>query len=483
MRFKKGSIKKRAAEGVLYTGIFTAASKAINIIQLAVLARFLTPEDFGINVLATVVLTAATTFTALGTERLIIQRVELDDEFLGTAWSVIILRGLLISSVSLVLAPIYGIWSGNPAVTPILLIASAGPFLSSFISPLKFVHERELDFKRLTYFEICADLSTFIVLTVLAYYLRSVYALAIGNVLMACVRAVLSWVWFGWRLRPRLKMIYLRELFRFGRNFFIIALGTFVMTQCDNLYVGKVLGATMLGYYALGFKISQIVIDVLKKVLGRVAFPLFSKLQIDRDQLQETFLYILNAQLGLIFPLVGFVYIFSEPIVTLFLGIKYAPVVPILKAMTLLTLGRGVSNILVPLIIGTGNISFASRIKVVETTLFLAAIVLGGYYFNVVGVAIGAGIGYVFAALFRIIFVTRLLNISFQEMVNSAMIPFIITTVASIFTTLVLKVEIMPNNIINFCFAVSVFVGAVLVLYMIFQRQFIIGCRKLLLNK
>lgn len=468
---KNSTIYQRAGKGFVYTGIFGTFGKLISVFQLSVLARLLSPDDFGINSLASVLLTAAATFTAFGAEKLIIQRKSLDEQFLGTAWSAILLRGFLISSVCVMLAPLYGKWTENPAVTPILVIVSIGPFVSSLASPFKFVSERNLEFKRLIFFEFWTDVLAFVVLSSLAYLLRSVFALAIGTLVMAFSRSAISWLWFhGW-VRPRFNTVCLKEILGFGRHFFIITLGTFVMAQCDNLFVGKVLGATVLGYYALGYRISQLVIDILNMVLGRVAFPLFSKLQINQRQLRQTFLNVFSLQMMLIFPLLGFTLIFSEMIVTVFLGKDYYSVVPILKSMTFLMLGRGISHTLVPMIFGVGKFSFASKIKFIETTIFLIGIAFGGYFFNVIGVAIGAGIGYFVAASFRVGFVMQVLKISTRDMAKLIFIPSMITLTASLFTFLIKRSGFISGYFVNPALSILVFLGTTIILQIALHRQ------------
>jgi len=172
--------------------------------------------------------------------------------------------------------------------------------------------------------------------------------------------------------------------------------------------VGRIVGATVLGYYVLAYKISQLAVDVMHKLIGRVAFPVFSQLQHDRERLRRAFDQILQIQMAVLIPLSVFTVAFAPTIVEATLGEKYQQSVLILQLLVLVTIGRGFAHAFSPIIVGTGNEQFASRIKVFETSLFLVAVWLGTSYWGAAGAALGAGLGYLAAGFARSVFVLHL---------------------------------------------------------------------------
>ncbi len=408
----------RATKGAMLNTLVAVCSYLLSILQLSILARFLTPTDFGIMALGTVVLTGAMTFTQLGTEKIIIQRQQMPNDFTGAIWLLNILRALVVAAICCLSAPLYAKIVDEPSALPVILILSLVPILSSLRSPAALMAERRLDFAPVAKYQLIVLPIQFIVMVALGYWLRDVFALAVGQVVVALFSSLLTWPWFGILSWPKYNKAYIKELLGQGRHYFVIAVGTFVMTQADNLLIGSYLGAAILGFYALAYKFSQWGVDLSNAIVARVALPVYSSLQTDSANLRNALDTLVQVQMLILLPMCATLYLFAEPIVNLVLGDEYESSVTLLQILVLVTFGRGISHIYAPLIIGAGHVHFASRIKIVETTLFLIAIWIGVYVAGADGVALGAGCVYLFSGLARMIYSSQVAGSPFVHLIT-----------------------------------------------------------------
>ena len=417
------SLKKQALRSGKHVASLALVEKAVALVQLLILARLLNPEAFGVFALAMALVIAGSVFTSLGTERILIQRASLNDGFVGSAWLTEIGRGALVSTACFLLAPLYAEWMRAPELENVLYLLMLIPFFASLQTPALTIAERDLKFGKVVSFQIASSAIQLLILSGLAYVYPNVYALAIGFTVMALVRSVLSWFWFGVSILPSYTKKYVIELFGLGKHYFVIALGGYAMTQGDTLIVGNILGAVVLGYYVMAYQISQWPVDILGRIVGRVAFPVFSRLQEDTSRLNRAFDQVLQIQLLFLVPVVVALFLFSPLIIPVLLGSAYTPSIVILQAMILIIVGRGMSHLLDPFIIGAGYVSFASKVKIFETSVFLISVWYGVHNFGVEGAAIGAGMGYLFAALVRIVFVCYIVKYSVLRLFKRVSTP------------------------------------------------------------
>jgi len=424
--------RRAAAFGGLHTSFGTVVSHAIALVQLSIVAHILTPSDFGIFALSTVFLSALNTFSALGIDRILVQRSTITPVVVSSAWCLSVGRGIALSAICYASSFQYSRFIGNSDVHSVLAILAAGPLLTSLITPMLHIATRELEFRRVALHQVLTSIANAILLVSLAYALRSVYALAIGQLMGLLTQVLISWAIFRFPKFNRPDIRTVRELLGQGKHYLVIAAGAFVMTQADNLLIGMFLGTAVLGSYVLAYKFSQVSIEMLNVIIGRVAFPIFSRLQDDQKRLVAAFSTTWILQIGLLVPIASVLIVCADTLVLTFYGDAYVPAITILRILSVLTIMRGTSHLLAPLIIATGGLQFASKIKFFETTLFLASVWIGVTEFGVTGAAWGASLAYAIAALARLAYVIHRLKITTVWLLKSFLGAFVASAAAGI---------------------------------------------------
>ena len=269
-----------------------ASEVALRLISTVVLTRLLAPEIYGVFAVVMVYMYLLEMMLDIGIRDLVLTKEdEVDDDFLRTCWTVTILRGLIFALLS---AGIGGViyWlqvqgtfaPDSPYAAPILpwaiaAVGSAG-LVYGFQTPLRFLPERNMAFGRVTFLHITTNLLGLIITVALAFALRSVWALVLGNIAKAVIEVVLSYFLFpGPRMRLRLHRDHFWLVI--GRGKWIA--GNSIMTACaqsaDRLVLGFVMSSATFGFYFIARQLVEIIMRFLGKIDRQASIQVFTYLK------------------------------------------------------------------------------------------------------------------------------------------------------------------------------------------------------------
>lgn len=237
-----------------------------------VLAWLLAPEILGVMVVVNAIRLGIELLTDVGIEQNIIHhRDGLTRAFRDTAWTLQLLRGLLLSGVFLAAAPLladaYGI------DTRIFLLAALSPLIGGAHSTAIFVLVKRMEVRRRNLFELSCEALAFAVQVALAAWLRSVWAPAIGLVLAVAIRSALSYALPDAAQRPRLDRAVVRRIVDFGKWIAVTSLVMYAATNLDRLYLGRVVPLALLGIYGIARAIAELPTTLARRMSYQIIFP------------------------------------------------------------------------------------------------------------------------------------------------------------------------------------------------------------------
>jgi len=367
--------------GTLITGIgqFTVT---------AILARLLTPRDYGLFGLAAVYVGLATVLSQFGVAAALVQRDELTPRYIRAGFTVSMLSGVLTTALVWFTAPLAASALGSAQLTPIIRGLSLAFLLANPGFVAEGLSQRKLAWRRLMWVEVSAFVVGYalpaLALAVAGY---GVWALVGSALAQSFVRTVALL-----RLEPHPKAPRIgpeiRELLRFGSGFTLARIFNYGALQGDNLIVGRVLGVVALGYYNRAFKLMMILVTYFATVVTRVLFPIMSRLQGDPERLRSTYLTG-AAVLGLVSAPLGAIFVVLAPeFVLVALGPKWiATILP----FQILTAGIMLRNVYLMAYCLDGALG-ALRRRTVRDGIYALAVLVGsliGTRFGLVGVATG----------------------------------------------------------------------------------------------
>ncbi|MCI5210726.1 MAG: hypothetical protein D3910_18500 [Candidatus Electrothrix sp. ATG2] len=417
------ALGKIAAKGAAFLTALTFAKKFLGIVRNIVLARLLAPEDFGLLALALVLIQGMDSLTFVGIDNYLIQNKKISSALIRNAWFLNIIRGLVLTLIALAVCPFYSELVNEPATLQVLWIVAFNPLLEGIKNPGSILAEREIKFGRISIYEtICAFLEVAMV-AVIAWFIRDAAALAWGVLLGTLLKSLLSFFFFPVPGMPQFDLTHQVKLLSVAKHFIVIAAGTLVMVQGDNLIIGAVVGSEAVGIYVIAYQLAVFPVLFLQDIANRVALPVFSSLQSDRERLRSVLSSVVQLQLAIIIPFVVVLSVFSQEVIVTLYGDKWKEAGGVLQALIFVTLGKGLTHVCVPYILGTGAFSFASRMKTFEVLIFLLGVYIGVRYYGLVGVAVGAGVGYMVAGIGRVIFLCLDTGLPFLSIGKYILLP------------------------------------------------------------
>jgi O-antigen/teichoic acid export membrane protein len=380
-------LRKRATSGARWTATATGARILLQFVQLAILARLLRVEDFGLMAIANVVLAFAVTFGDAGVSYAIIHFRDAKREELSSLYWLNVLAGIAVFVLMWFVAP----WVARayePALTSILRAASIVFVVAPLGQQFQVLFERDLRFKRLAFVEVVSLVLASAVGIVLALRGWGVWSLVwsslVGSALKSLVLAGMGWsTW-----RPMLRFVP-RECGRF------LHFGAFQMGErtvnlaghhLDKLVIGFLMGPGPLGYYELAYRFISRPYQIVNSLFTRVAFPVFSAVQTDRDRMRKGYLELIEALGALTIPLYLAMFALAGPLVDVQLGPRYETTVGVLRILWIVGLTFALTNPAATLLLACGRADLGFYVNLVRTVLILVGVWIGSRW-ELVGIA------------------------------------------------------------------------------------------------
>ncbi|HEX2028217.1 MAG TPA: lipopolysaccharide biosynthesis protein [Nitriliruptorales bacterium] len=338
------SLSRRVVRAGSWSFGLHVSLRIVRTVRTVVLVRLLAPDDFGLMGIALVALSFLETFSITGFKHALIQRREDIRRYLDTAWTVELIRNVLIAGALLGGAPVVAALFKTPEALPIVRAIAIAVLIGGFVNIGVVYFERELEFHKRFVFELAQTLAEVVVGVAAALVTRSVWALVFGVVAARAVRVVASYLLHPYRPRPELDLGKARELYGFGKWVFRSDSVLYLLNNLDYVVVGRVLGAAALGLYKMAFTFSQLVATELTMVTSRVTFPAYSKLQGDLPRLRRAYQRTLHLIALSAFPVAVGSAVLSERFAEVVLGEAWTPMASAMALLCLAGLTRSLAS-------------------------------------------------------------------------------------------------------------------------------------------
>lgn len=325
---------KAAISGVSWQTVLKGATAGVTLLKIAVLARLLTPAQFGQFSLVSIALGLSEAVTETGINVTILQSKHSVEYFLNTAWVVAICRGLLIGCVMVLLGLGMNQYYQDNSLALLVSLAALVPIIKGLINPAIISLQKELKFFADSSFRFSLVLVDAVLAIVLSLSMPSVTALILAMVGTAVFEVVLSFAVF--RNRPKFSVIpsRLHEILHNAKGLTIMTALNYLNENLDNLLVGKLLGTYNLGLYHNGYKIGHKPNAEIANAANHGIFPVFSKIAEDSLRLRNAFtrtsVLVVGAVVFASLPLL----LVPELMVQLVLGSQWLDVVPAVPWLT-----------------------------------------------------------------------------------------------------------------------------------------------------
>jgi len=382
------NIKQSAISGVKWTSSASIIIGVFQILQVSILARFLSSEDFGLMAIVMVVIGFSKIFSDFGISNAIIHHQENTNEQLSTLYWLNILIGIFLFLIISLASPFISSFYGEPKLVELLIIFSFSFIIQSFGTQFRILLQKELNFNLIAKIEVISAFISLIVAILLAIYNFGVYTLVFASLTNTIISTVL-FIFNGSKLnKPKLifSFINVKAYLNFGLYQTGQSTLNYFNSQFDILLIGKLLGTEALGIYSIVKQLAMRPAQVINPVLTRVTFPILAKLQNDLVTLKNVYLKTMYYISLINFPIYLIIAVLSEPIVLILFGNDWEEAIPVLQILAIYFMFRSIGNPMGSLVMATGKVNLEFWWNVAMFALFPIAIYIGSYW-NIEGIA------------------------------------------------------------------------------------------------
>jgi len=426
------SFSEKVAKGGVWVFGLRIINRSLAFIRTIVLARLLAPEDFGLLGIAMLSISTLETFSQTGFETVLIQKKNVES-YLDTAWTLSAIRGVLLFAILLGAAPMIAKFFSSPGAILVIRVLAISTLLSGFTNIGIIFFQKELEFNKQFLYEFSAILVDLTVSITLAFLLRNVWALVWGGLAAKFIRLLLSYILHYYRPRIRLQKEKFKELYGFGKWIVGSTILVFLITQGDDIFVGKVLGVTALGLYQMAFLIANLPATEITRVITYITFPAYSKLQDDMPRLREGYLKVLQLTAFFAVPAAGGIFVLAPDFTRIFLTEKWLPMVPAMQVLTLAGLFRSIVSTMSPVFFALNRPDIDTKFQTIRFLCLAILIYPLTAHWGLFGTSCAVLLGILISSVLFIFTIIKITQCDIGQITKIIVYPFINTiTIVSI---------------------------------------------------
>jgi PST family polysaccharide transporter len=382
------SVREELRHGALWSTISRFATRFILFGTTIVLARVLSPSDFGVVALGMVIWSLAGLFADLGVSASLIQAKEHIEEQANASFWLNLFIGAGLTLLTFVTAPLVGRFYDNGLVVPILRVQGLSFFLNGFATVQSVLLTKKMDFQKLAQVEIVTGFTERILALFLAFTGFAAWSLVVPSIVIIPLRTAILWRASTFRPRLDLGRAQWPRIFHFGKHVFATTLLRYININGDYFVIGKVLGSTPLGIYTFAYNLANWPIENIVWVINKISFPAFAKLQDVPEEFRRIYRQIIQSVSLLSFPIMMGMFAVADQMVVQIYGSKWQEGILPLKIIIGFMLVRTIASPGGGVLMALGKPKIEFRFNLVQLPLLLGAIIFGSHY-GIVGVAWG----------------------------------------------------------------------------------------------
>ena len=408
------SLSEKSLSAILWLLLDKLGSSSANFIVTIVLARLLSPEDFGLVAMVMVFFEFSSVFVESGFSTALIREKEISEVDKSTTFIFNFISALFFYVILFFSAPAIAAFFNQDILVWIVRIMGLNLIFNAFSIIQRTSLIQQVHFKTQTKIRFFTTTLSGVVAIVLAYQGWGVWSLVVRFVIMDLMDSVLLWAMNRWRPTAGFSRASFKKLFGFGSKILAAAVLDKFYTHIYKLLIGKFFTAATLGFYTQANNFTNMVINTLFRTIHNVTYPVLSKLQDDTEKLKAGYRKILKLSSFVIIPALVILGVLAEPVLLALVGEKWLPSAPMLQLLCLSGLTYHFSSINLNMLLVLGRSDLGLKLEVIKKVNITIAIITG-IQFGIYGLIIGEVITSYVNLLVNAYYSDRFLHYSIRE--------------------------------------------------------------------
>ena len=447
---------------MIWTTIQKFAKMGIQFISGVVLARLLTPFDYGCIGMLSIFMVLAETFIDGGFGSALIQKKRPTHEDYSTIfwWNVVL--AFLMYAVLYISAPAISRFYKIPLLCDVLRVQGIILFIYALNIIQRNQLKKQLKFRILAKVRIVTSVIALITTIFMAYKGFGVWALVAQNIIGAAIPAIVFWGYTKWRPSFVFSRRSFKELFSFGIYMFLTHIVNKMNSQLQALLIGKFYNPVTLGYYSKGSKTESLASQTISSVMTSVTYPLYAEVQDEKERMQNMIKRLTMTISYITFPLMFILMLCAKPIFVLLYSDRWLNSVPYFQALCLAGLAICLLSVNLQTISAIGKSKTMFNWSLVKITVSLGLVVCGLSLFGMKGLLAGNIIGAWFNYFVNIGLVSKYIGYRWLRQIGDLLPVAIISVLAAVISFSCgnqLHLGLYLDGIVKFLIFSSIYLG------------------------
>lgn len=437
------AVGQQIARGALWSLLIRVVNRSLGVISTLILARLLTPQDFGVYALAMMIYSFVELLRAFGFGAVLITKQQPSPDHYHTAWTLNLLLSLGTAMLLVGLSSFAAVFFEEPRLELATRFLALLFLIDGFRNIGIIDFQKKMRFDREFRLSVSAKIAGFLTTIPLAYLLNSYWAMLFGLFASSLITLLLSYTMHPFR--PRFRLTHWKELFSFGAWLQLNNVIRFLNNHVEKILVSRSLGVASVGSLMVAREVGSLVAEVTQPI-HRAAFPGIASVNNDRAHASELFLGVLSMLMLLGTPVAAGIYATAPLLVPLVLGEKWQHISTLVGLLALASVLRVVMASANNLVVAMGKPGLATVVISVRLLIFcvLLALLLPQYGLIAVGYAAGASMAAILVLSF---FALRtVLGLTLGQMILAMYRPVTASILMAFFVTTLLP-EYAPSGV------------------------------------
>lgn len=371
------TLKHKTVSGLIWSSVDQFSNQGITFIVGIILARLLSPREFGLIGMITIFIAVSESFINSGFSSALIRKKDCTDTDFSTVFYFNLVAGVLFFFILFFTASTIADFFNEPQLKPIVQVLGTVLIIDSLTLIHRTILTKRIDFKLQTRISIIASIGSGIVAIIMAYKGFGVWSLVVQRLLKQGLNSLFLWLWNRWRPLWVFSKQSFKELFGFGSKLLISGLIDTLYRNIYYLVIGKFFSAQELGYYTRADEFKRIPSQNLNGIIGRVSYPVLSSIQDDKNRLKANYQKLIRSTMFITFILMLGMAAVAEPMIITLIGEKWRPSIIYLQMLCFPGMMYPLHALNLNMLQISGRSDLFLRLEIIKKVLAVPVIVIG----------------------------------------------------------------------------------------------------------
>ena len=437
------TLKERTINGLFWSFIDSFANQGVQFVVGIILARILSPREFGLIGMLTIFIAISQSFVDSGFSNALIRKKNCTQKDYSTVFYFNLAVGILFYAILFFLAPLISSFFNEPQLTLLLKVLGIGVLLNAIGIIQRTILTKEINFKLQTRVSIVASIGSGTIAIIMAILDYGVWSLVALTLVRFGLNSLFLWIWAKWKPQRVFSKKSFSELFAFGSKLLISGLIDTIYRNVYFLVIGKYFSAKELGFYTRADQFKAFPSQNLNNIISRVSYPVLSSIQDDNEKLKQTYEKIIRTTMFVTFCLMLGMAAVAKPMIITLIGEKWLPAVIYLQMLCFVGMFYPLHALNLNMLQVQGRSDLFLRLEIIKKTLAIPTILIGifwGIKMMILGMMLNTLIAYYLNSYWS----GKMLGYSFIQQIKDIMPSFLLALSMASLTFLIGKYLLIP---------------------------------------